>query len=200
MRAVIQTYCQRAAKVSVALLMLVLVGRPSFAASFDCRRADLSRVERMICADGTLSSLDSQLDSVYAVARATAAEDGESALLRAQKRWLRTRNRCSSVQCLRATYQVRIAQLSSARNVRAVDFALQFKAGPHGWEPECAKVPLMPPTFGVEPTRVAATDISQGVRRLCPVRATRLAGARPALRRYKRGWFDYVSPGYQKAR
>jgi uncharacterized protein len=163
MGAGIQTYYRRMVKISGALLMLVLVGGTSFATSFDCRKAGLSRVEYMICANSALSSLDSQLGSVYAVAQATAARDGKGALLKTQRAWLRTRDQCSSVQCLRAAYQVRIAQLSSAQNVRGVDFELRFKAGPHGWEPECTKVPLV-----VEPTHVAATEIPKAFASFIP--------------------------------
>ena len=160
MRKVIQTHCRRATKVSFALLMLVLVGGPSFAASFDCRRAGLSKVERMICADSALSSLDSQLVSAYGVARATAAQDSKSALLRTQRAWLRTRNRCSSVQCLRAAYQVRISQLSSAQNGRGFSFAVRFNAGPHGYEPECARVRVSSLTSGEVHADVAGTSFS----------------------------------------
>lgn len=160
MMVVTQTYCRRAAKVSGALLMLVLVGRAGFAASFDCRAADLSKVERMICANSALSSLDSQLGSLYGVARAAANEDGKSALLRTQKAWLRSRNLCSSVQCLRAAYQVRISQLQWVKNGSVFDFAVRFKEGPHGQVPECATVLLSSLTSGEVHPDVAGTSFS----------------------------------------
>jgi uncharacterized protein YecT (DUF1311 family) len=137
------------------LLILTVLGGKGFGASFDCKRDGLSKIEDTICAHSELSKLDSQLGSVYAVARATAGTGNKDALLKAQKTWLATRNHCSSAQCLHAAYDDRIAQLLSSPNVRGIDFELLLKAGPHGWEPQCPEIPL--PYWGsahVEPTEL----------------------------------------------
>jgi uncharacterized protein YecT (DUF1311 family) len=95
------------------------VGEKNASASFDCQKAGLSKVETIICANSELSQLDSQLGSIYAVAKATHEGDAKLALLQSQKAWLTARNRCSSVQCLQAAYDARIAELSSTPNVRS---------------------------------------------------------------------------------
>jgi uncharacterized protein len=126
---------------SLFLLLAAFAGK-SIAASFDCRKDTLSKIELSICADSGLSKLDSQLDSVYAVARATVDADKRDALLKAQMARLAGRNQCSSAQCLREAYDARIAELSSDPDVGAIDFDLVLKAGPHGFEPECEAIPL----------------------------------------------------------
>jgi uncharacterized protein YecT (DUF1311 family) len=93
-------------------------GVKSSGASFDCKKEGLSKVETTICADSELSQLDSQLGSIYAVAKATNEGDAKLALLKSQKAWLATRNRCSSAQCLHAAYDARITELLSTPNVR----------------------------------------------------------------------------------
>jgi uncharacterized protein len=95
------------------LLILAVVGGRSYGASFDCQKDGLSKIENIICADSELSKLDSQLGSIYTLARATAGADAKDALLKAQKTWLATRKLCSSAQCLHAAYDARIAELSS---------------------------------------------------------------------------------------
>ena len=140
--------------ISILLILAVVAGR-SYGASFDCQTDGLSKIENTICTDSELSKLDSQLGSVYALARATAVAGAKGALLKAQKTWLATRNLCSSAQCLHAAYDARIAELSSAPDVRGIDFELLLNAGPHGWEPQCPEVPLT--FFGsvhVEPTEL----------------------------------------------
>jgi uncharacterized protein len=93
------------------LLLLAVSGGKSFGASFDCQKNGLSMIENTICTHSELSELDSQLASVYAVARATVEGDAKNALLKAQKTWLTTRNLCSSAQCLHAAYDARTAEL-----------------------------------------------------------------------------------------
>ncbi len=124
------------------LLLAAVLGGKSFGASFDCKKEGLTGIENTICAHSGLSRLDSQLGSVYAVARATAGDGAKDALLESQKSWLATRNRCSSEECLRAAYNDRIAELLASPNVRSIDFELLLAAGPVGWEPQCREVPL----------------------------------------------------------
>jgi uncharacterized protein YecT (DUF1311 family) len=138
------------------LLMLAVLGGKSFGASIDCKKEGLAEMENTICAHSELSRLDSRLGSAYAVARATAGDDGaKDALLESQKSWLATRDRCSSEQCLHAAYDYRIAELLASPNARGVDFELLLAAGPDGWEPQCREIPLT--FFG--PVHIEPTDM-----------------------------------------
>jgi uncharacterized protein len=91
-----------------ALLSLILMS-PAQAASFDCAKAS-SFVEKAICSDKRLSSMDDQLARLYKAARAAATN--ASALETEQKSWLSSRDRCTNTACLKKTYADRIAALS----------------------------------------------------------------------------------------
>ncbi len=154
----------RVIRMSSLLVTLAVLGGKSFGASFDCKREGLSQVQDAICAHAELSRLDSQLGSVYAVARATAGAAEEDALLKSQEAWLATRDHCSSAQCLHAAYDDRIGQLSSSPKVRGIDFELLLAAGPEGWEPQCREVPLT--FFG--PVHVEPTEMPQAFAEFIP--------------------------------
>lgn len=79
------------------------------AASFPCEKAQ-SRVEKAICADTELSSLDEYLGRYYAAARA-ALGAGAACLTDDQRRWLRTRDTCTEPACLRKAYLERLSVL-----------------------------------------------------------------------------------------
>lgn len=86
------------------VLLAIFSSRPEADQSFDCRKA-VTAVERMICADPALSTLDEQMARVFTEARSqgrvTAAD---------QAAWLKTvRNRCADAACLKAAYTQRIA-------------------------------------------------------------------------------------------
>ena len=84
---------------------------PSLAvgASFDCTRA-ATPVERLICTDTALSTLDEHLGRYYAAATVFVKE--AQACLRAdQQAWLQKRNRCRDEGCLKALYLDRLAEL-----------------------------------------------------------------------------------------
>jgi len=91
-----------------ALLSLILMSSAQ-AASFDCAKAS-SFVEKAICSDKRLSSMDDQLARLYKAARAAATNT--SALETEQKSWLSSRDRCTNTACLKKTYADRIAALS----------------------------------------------------------------------------------------
>lgn len=81
------------------------------AASFDCTKAS-SFVEKAICTDKQLSSLDDQLAGLYKAARAANAN---AATVEAdQKAWLSWRNQCADPACLKKAYADRIAALSGS--------------------------------------------------------------------------------------
>jgi uncharacterized protein len=79
--------------------------------SFDCTRA-ATPAERAICADEGLAKLDKQLAKLYAQTLVAAAD--APALRRAQTRWLRERDKCSSRACFEAAYRARIEAITSS--------------------------------------------------------------------------------------
>jgi uncharacterized protein len=83
----------------------------SFAASFDCTRAT-SNLEKAICSDQGLSSLDSKLGDVYH--QAMARTSNPESLKISQREWIKRLNACNAVDCLKQAYETRIAELSHA--------------------------------------------------------------------------------------
>ena len=84
--------------------------------SFDCPRAS-NKVERLICATPELAVLDLSLANSYRnlwVERTNA--EFRVQLKDAQNHWIRNvRDRCSDVECLKITYDLRISELRNAR-------------------------------------------------------------------------------------
>lgn len=79
------------------------------AASFPCAKA-ATPVEKLICADTALSSLDEKLAASYRQALEKTHGDKEP-LREGQRLWLAERNRCADVPCLKTEYDVRLAEL-----------------------------------------------------------------------------------------
>ena len=76
---------------SILCFSLFLV-MPVQAASFDCAKAG-SAIEKLICADNTLSKLDSDLGKAYKQATSQGADKQQ--LINSQRQWLRdVRNVC----------------------------------------------------------------------------------------------------------
>jgi uncharacterized protein len=83
---------------------VIAVSLPPQAAaqSFDCRKATTD-VEKMICADKTLSKLDEELAQVFAAARKRV-----DPIVIGQPAWLRNvRSPCGDVECLKSAYASR---------------------------------------------------------------------------------------------
>jgi hypothetical protein len=93
----------------VAVLTLVATGPPSHSdsdipryilkpahgsPSFSCFSGGLSALERAICADETLSDLDSKLGSLYAAAKVQTGLAEAASLRQSQRDWIDQRNRC----------------------------------------------------------------------------------------------------------
>lgn len=97
-------------KSKLAFLVAYLITAPhSDAASFDCARAR-SPVEKMICSNEQLSSLDEHLGRYFQGALHVLAP--ARACLRAdQQQWLQRRNRCTDESCLAELYLARLAEL-----------------------------------------------------------------------------------------
>ena len=83
----------------------------SFGAGFDCGKAS-TPTEKMICSDKQLSELDSLMLEAYGLAM---KDSGDPDGLKAEQRsWLTgKRNRCPDVDCLKQSYNERLAQLLS---------------------------------------------------------------------------------------
>jgi uncharacterized protein len=76
------------------------------AASFNCAKAGTA-VERMICANPKLSSMDEKLNKAYRDALATGPKP--ELLTSYQRDWLKdVRNKCKDVPCLEQVYQSRL--------------------------------------------------------------------------------------------
>lgn len=87
------------------LLGLVMSAK---AASFDCAKA-ATKVEKLICVDAELSKLDEGLSAAY---KAALQQSKAQAITQAQEQWLKERNECVDVACVKAAYQNRISQLT----------------------------------------------------------------------------------------
>lgn len=84
------------------------------AASFDCTKAQ-SPVEKMVCADPTLSQLDEELATTF---RRAVANDPQ--IRRQQQAWLRdTREKCGTVECLTTAYRTQIQTLAGQPSAAA---------------------------------------------------------------------------------
>jgi uncharacterized protein len=84
------------------------------AASFDCSLNTLTIVESVICSDQQLSHLDDQIAIAY---HSAMANTSNKIMLRNQQRaWLRQRNQCNDLRCLKNIYMRRLAELSDFQN------------------------------------------------------------------------------------
>lgn len=97
-------------KKSYLLFALFLTSTPLLAASFDCTKAAMS-VEKLICNNEDISSLDDQLAKSYKSAlEKTSDKEG---FKKTQAEWLKQQRLCKDVACLSNVYQERISALNS---------------------------------------------------------------------------------------
>ena len=90
-----------------ALLLLTGIAQ---AASFPCEKARTT-IEKTICGNQELSTLDEHLGRYYSAAR-SALKSADSCLVSDQRNWLRTqRDACGDAGCLRKVYLQRLAEL-----------------------------------------------------------------------------------------
>ncbi len=86
----------------VLTYVFMAIANTSSAASFTCND-NLSKSELMICSDNNLSLLDRQMDVVYRIAAKAKIKMRVS-----QRAWLRTRDKCLDIDCMRTAYEERI--------------------------------------------------------------------------------------------
>jgi uncharacterized protein len=77
------------------------------AASFDCAKA-ISATDRRICASPELQQLDQKMNTLY---RQLAGSGDADVWRDDQRAWLRIRDRCSDIACLKITYLERLTVL-----------------------------------------------------------------------------------------
>ena len=83
------------------------------AASFDCAKAQ-TKVEKVICADPSISDLDSRLGKVYGQDLAKANPEQKKQLIADERHWLKSvRDRCATQACLKQAYTQRLADLKA---------------------------------------------------------------------------------------
>lgn len=84
--------------------------------AFNCAKAT-TKVEKMICADQTLSSADSVNTDLYKEVVQTA--DNPNQVKQEQRLWLKARNACQTVDCIAKAYDTRYNQLQHERLVNS---------------------------------------------------------------------------------
>jgi uncharacterized protein len=70
----------------------------------------------MICSNAELSKLDEDLNAAYQSAMQD--ESQAKTVRRVQKEWLKDRNSCANITCLKTAYETRVAQLQLGENAR----------------------------------------------------------------------------------
>lgn len=98
--------------------LLIVASTSAFAdgPAFNCARAS-TKVEKMICADPTLSAADSVNADLYR--EVLQASDDPNHVKQEQRLWLKTRNTCQTVDCIAKAYDTRYNQLQHERLVNS---------------------------------------------------------------------------------
>jgi uncharacterized protein len=104
--------------ITIAAALLFTVSTAAFAdgPAFNCAKAS-SKVEKMICADPTLSSADSVNADMYKEALQTT--DNPNGVKQEQRQWLKSRNACQTADCIAKAYDTRYNQLQHERLVNS---------------------------------------------------------------------------------
>jgi uncharacterized protein len=123
------------AKNIAVTIVMTMLGHAAWSASFDCRKAH-SRVEDLICATDSLSTLDSRLGRAYAMALHDAYPAQRPTLISNQKEWLQNvRDRCGDIPCLTTSYQSRVHALSSLKTQKT---AAEYVTDDKEWQAQTA--------------------------------------------------------------
>lgn len=89
----------------------VVEEQKSWQPSFDCGKA-LTFVEKSICSERILGSLDGAMSENYQHMMASDIGDGARTDLKStQKQWMSERNKCTSIQCVEMAYRKRIDEI-----------------------------------------------------------------------------------------
>jgi uncharacterized protein len=112
---------------ALALMLATPVALTTWAraATFDCNKAS-NFVEKVICSESRLTSMDDQLGRLYK--DALAASSNNETLKTEQKAWLSSRNQCKDSDCIMKAYTDRITALSAMTTpAEAGDFTGTYK-------------------------------------------------------------------------
>ncbi|MFC3114685.1 lysozyme inhibitor LprI family protein [Cellvibrio fontiphilus] len=91
--------------------LLLIASTPVLAAGFDCKKAH-TEIEKTICSNDRLSTLDLELNQIFKLARMETKD--KQSLISGQSDWLKnTRDLCKSADCLQLVYINRISDLKS---------------------------------------------------------------------------------------
>lgn len=99
----------------VLLLGAQLIAWPAQAASFDCDKAS-TKVEKLVCNNSELSKLDEMLNLHYKAALRNTAESNK--IRQEQRYWLKQRNNCLDVICIKNLYRKRLQVLSQSAVIK----------------------------------------------------------------------------------
>jgi uncharacterized protein YecT (DUF1311 family) len=97
-------------KKSYLLIALLAVSPISFGASFDCAKAT-TETEKLICSDLRASELDTLMGESYKRTLSWAVDKDD--VLNTQRLWLKQRDQCKDLACVKSQYESRLAQLHS---------------------------------------------------------------------------------------
>ena len=125
-------------KLLVALTAF-FVSSSAFAVSFDCAKAS-TFVEKTICSDPLLGKLDDALSSNYKAMLGADFGGPVENLRNDQRKWIANRNKCTTRECLVATYRERVDETCEYGVVSGVhpdcvhadDIEASQAAGPNG--------------------------------------------------------------------
>jgi len=113
----------------LAVLIMLLcaeLAASASAATFDCNKAS-TFVEKAICSDSRLNSMDEELGRLYK--EALAASSNSAALKTEQKAWLSSRDQCKDSDCVIKAYADRINTLTAMSSpAKSGDFTGTYKA------------------------------------------------------------------------
>ena len=108
----------------ILAISVFFVSTYSYSASFDCSKAS-SSVEKAICSDSELSTLDEKLDEVYKTAL-----QANPSIKTSQRDWLKSLNTCdtrSLPECLKPAFKSRIQVLNFISNTNRGIVGLEIK-------------------------------------------------------------------------
>lgn len=92
--------------------------------SFDCAKVKDDSIEKLICSDEGLASLDRQLADVYREAGRKTANEHPPVLKAEQRGWIKGRNECWKSEekrhCIEENYRLRIAELQARYRLVAI--------------------------------------------------------------------------------
>jgi uncharacterized protein len=118
-------HIKRSAWGAAMLLACLMPGLSVQAASFDCGKAQTS-VEHLICDNPEISKLDEEMAAKY---KAVLKDNAQAKAVRqAQRQWLKERNRCEDVACIKQIFEVRLSALLDEEMGQKYKSAMQDKA------------------------------------------------------------------------